>query len=57
MAGVFLQGVTNENYRAFGHHITQHPWARLNVSSTTVTSGNLYTTDLNDSFYGEFAMV
>ncbi|OBT79443.1 hypothetical protein VF21_02104 [Pseudogymnoascus sp. 05NY08] len=29
---------------AFGHHITQHPWARLNVSSTT---------DLNNGFYGE----
>ncbi|KFY32038.1 hypothetical protein V493_00576 [Pseudogymnoascus sp. VKM F-4281 (FW-2241)] len=38
---------------AFGHHITQHPCARLNVSSTTVASGNLYTTDLNNSFYGE----
>lgn len=38
---------------AFGHHITQHPWAHLNVSSTTVASGNLYMTDLNNSFYGE----
>ncbi|KFY95893.1 hypothetical protein V500_02623 [Pseudogymnoascus sp. VKM F-4518 (FW-2643)] len=41
---------------AFGYHITQHPWARLNVSSTTVASGNLYTTDLNNSFYGELPM-
>lgn len=41
---------------AFGHHITQHPWARLNVSSTTVASGNLYTTDLNNRFYGELPM-
>ena len=41
---------------AFCHHITQHPWARLNVSSTTVASGNLYTTDLNNSFYGELPM-
>ncbi|OBT54554.1 hypothetical protein VE04_08254 [Pseudogymnoascus sp. 24MN13] len=37
---------------AFGH-ITQHPWARLNVSSTTAAPGNLYTTDLNNSSYGE----
>ncbi|OAF55509.1 hypothetical protein VC83_07577 [Pseudogymnoascus destructans] len=42
---------------AFGPHFTQHPWACLNVLSTTVASGNLYTTDLINSFYGELRAV
>jgi len=40
--------------KAFGNYIMSHPRAGLDLSSSTVSSGNLYTTDLQEnSFYGE----